>query len=109
VLAPDGQHVAHRPAAHVDRVLGQQVLERVDPIAGEMKQRQDAGLARPGGEALKEPRGLLAGVAAGRRQKADPRHFLAGQGQDQPVQGWAALLHGEATTAHGQDPAGVIG
>ena len=33
VLAPDREHVAHRSAADVDRVLREQVLDRIDPLS----------------------------------------------------------------------------
>ena len=108
VLAPHGQHVAHRAAADIDRVLGQQVRRGVDSVPREMEQRQDARLARPGREALVEARRLLAPVPGGGRQKADSGHRLAGQGEHQAIQGRAALLHREAAATHGEDPPSIV-
>ena len=74
------------------------MLDRVDSIAAEVKQRQDARFARPVPEALVEPGDLLAGVAAGGRQEAHLRRRLTGELEYEPVEREVAFAQpGSAT------------
>jgi hypothetical protein len=76
----------------------------IDPGVIEVEQRQDARLARPVSEAFVKPKELLARVAAGGRDEADPGDRLAGQREHVAVERRAALRHREPTAAHGEDP-----
>src|SRR5262249_10127228 len=80
-----------------------QVLDRVDPVAAEVEQRQDRGLAGPVAEALVEAGDLFERVAARSGQKADARNRLTRQLEHQAIERRGALLHREPATPHGED------
>ena len=105
VLAPDREHVAHRAAADVERVLLEDMRDGVDAVAPEVEQREDRRLARPVAEPLVEAGDLITRVAAGRRQEADARHLLAGQRQHEPIERIALIVlgHRETAATHRED------
>src|SRR6185295_17629485 len=105
VLAPDGEQVAHRAAADVDDVLGEDQRAQVVMLLLEPKQRQLQRPAGARGEGGTERRDLRVGVAARRRQEQHPWLALGGEREDEVVQRRVAGLGGEPPATHGEDPA----
>ena len=71
---PDGEQVAHRAAADVDDVLGEDDVAQRPAQVAHAEEREHLGLARPIAEGGVEAPDLVARVAAGRGQEEDPRH-----------------------------------
>ena len=100
---PDGQQVAHRAAADVDDVLGEDdVAQRAAQVA-HAEEREHLGLARPVAEGGVEAPDLVARVAAGGGQEEDPRHRAARELQDELVERRVARRGGEAAAAQRED------
>ena len=93
-------------AADVDQVLGEQVVAQRHRAAAEPEQGEVRGLAGALAEGGVEAADLLGGVAARRRQDADPRPAagaLGRQPQHQLADRAVGRARGEVVAAEGED------
>src|SRR4051794_13173721 len=103
---PDREQVDEAAAPHVDQVLGEEEVAERDRAATEPEEREVGGLAGALAEYPVEAADLIGGVAARRRQDADPRPAagaLRGQPQHQLAHRSVRRARGEVVTAEGQD------
>ena len=102
---PDGQQVAQRAAADVDRRPGARTISRSGrALPGQAEEREHVGLAarRSPKAAWKRPI-CSAASPAGRGQEEDPRARAAGELEDEVVERGVAARRGEAPAAEGED------